>query len=451
MAETSAQTPAGGIDTAGLIDKILSQNKQDLGSLATKALTPIPGGHATQLPLTLQPRDKDFHGGAMIPHEPGVDVVGKGNAKDVGIGNAVIGVTNLLASSKNALDNKKRTEISSATQQLLTAQSAYDQAKIAYTNNPQDAGAKAAMERNQGVMNGILSNEKTRKAIAKGMNIDFTDPSANDTLEHQGVAQGKEQAKQHQDYASQFNEKTPTTMIPNDPAIAQYRAAVEQQKVNNESVKAIIPWISAQLKAASADKRTQGILDAAKIKEVGAIAIQQAKDHASWDRTQAQINGRKDLASDQNMYKLGQIAAEGNKDLQVYQEKLQFTANDPMKLLKGYNDFQTKGAATIAKLTSTISTLELNKAAALKAAQGGQKDQIEKSFDDQINLVKSTISSYNNVIKSNTDMYKQYAGIGGGVDQPNGTGKSGTLDSADTYLNQLNDDEVEPDSDDSDE
>lgn len=436
-----------GIDTGALLQQILSSNKSNLSDLASKAMTPIPGGHATQIPATMLHMQDQPGPQPMIPHQPGVDVVGKGNARGIGIGNAVLGVTHALAATETALDNKKKLEVASATQQLITAQNAYDQAKQAYQANPANADAKAAMDRNLQVMNGILSNDKLRKAVAKGMNIDFTDPSANDSLEHAGVAQGKEMAQQHLSYGEQFNQKTPTTMQPNTQAQAQYAAAIEQQKINNEAVKSIIPLISAQLRAASADKRTEGILDASKIREAGQIAIQQAKDQSAWNRTLANIQGRKDLAKDQFGYKMQEIGAEGQKDLEVFKSKLEMKTADPMAQLKAFNDFQTKSTSTMAKLNETVAKLEGDKQTALlNAKSGSEKEALSKSFDEQINMAKSAQSQYQNLVKSNTELYKLYAG-----GQEDGTGESGksTLSSADTWLNdKLPDDDIESDSDD---
>jgi hypothetical protein len=246
MADATIPSAGGGApDIAAIMQSVLGSNQAQLGELAKKAATPIPGGHVTQMPLTMQQGPKTLAPMQMDNR----DVVGRGNARAQGIGNAVRGVVHALASTETALDNKKKLEVASATQQLLTAQQAYDQAAQLVKQDPSNADAKAAMERNKSVMNGILSNDKIRKAIAKGMNIDFTDPKANDTLEHQGVAQGKKMATEHADWAEQFNQKTPTQMQPNQQAIAQYQAAQEAQKAKIETFKAIIPYISTYTRA----------------------------------------------------------------------------------------------------------------------------------------------------------------------------------------------------------
>lgn len=425
------------LDTSKLLEQILGQNKSELSSLAQKASTPIPGGHVGGIPLSLQPDQKQAQVSPLIPSRPGVDVVGKGNARGVGIGNAVIGAMNAISKTETAITNKKKIEVASGTQQLLVAQQAYDQAAELYKQNPQDAEAKAAMDRNMNVMNGILSNDKLRKAIAKGMNIDFTDPSANDTVEHQGVAQGKQMAQQHVSYGEQFNQKTPTMMQPNEQAIAQYKAAVEQQKINTDAVKSIIPLLSAQLRAASMDKRTAGIITASKIKEIGAAAIQDSKNQAAWNRTLANIKSRKDLAKDQFGYKMSEIAAEGQKDLTTFRAKLEMKNADPLVQAKAYTEFQTKSAATIANLTKTIGTLEQE-----KTLNPDKTGATAKDLNDQIKTAQEALTNYQTAVKSTSDWYKQYAKIGADVDAGADTStESDKLSNPDTYLNSGTDDE----------
>ena len=185
-------------------------------------------------------------------HMDNREVVGRHNAQVQGIGNTIRGVTHMLATAETEKQNKQKVEVASATQQLLVAQQGMDQAQQVLKQDPNNADAKAAAERNKAVMNGILSNDKLRKQIAKGFNIDFTDPQANKTLEHQGVAQGKQMAQQHLDYAEQFQQKTPTQMGPNVQAQAQYQAALAQRKEQLETVKAMGPIFAAQLKARGA-------------------------------------------------------------------------------------------------------------------------------------------------------------------------------------------------------
>ena len=445
--QSSGNANSSGQNIAQVLQQILSGNESKLNELQQKASTPVAGGHATQIPASMT-QMQQMPGQMHMDNTP---VVGAGNARAQGIGNAVRGVVHMLATTETELSNKKKLEVASATQQLLTAQQAFDQASQIVKSDPSNKEAAAAVARNKAIMNGILSNDKLRKSIAKGMNIDFTDPQANTTLEHQGVAQGKQMAQAHASYADQFNEKTPTTMGPNVQAQQQYAAAMQQQKLNTEAVKSLIPLISAQMRQASMDKRTDAMLTNEQLKEAHATALEAAKSQDSWAKLNAQIQARADLAKTQFGFKMREIGAEGAKDLQVFRAKLEMKNADPMSQLKAYNDWQLHSSAQTAKLSSTIAALESEKAATVKD-NPGNKASIEKSFDEQINLAKQAQTSFQQLVDANSKLYKAY-GVGkdtsNGNDTPSNSTKTGSLSSASTYVGTgLQDDEIESNSDD---
>jgi hypothetical protein len=274
-------------DTSQQLERIFSQNSQDLQKLAVAATTPIAGGHANAVPSSMMRPDSPYTAPTLDHRE----VVGAGNARAQGIGNSVKSVASLLSNVEIAKQNKTKNEVASATQQLLTAQAGYDQAQQVLKQDPNNADAKAAMERNKASMNGILSNDKLRKQISKGFNIDFTDPQANKTLEHEGVAQGKKMAQDHLDYAEQFNQKTPVQMGPNVIAQQQYAAALQQRKDQIETVRAMGPVWAAQLRAqgqldtenirAATDLRKASIEAGAKLDEQISKNYQADKDNAA--------------------------------------------------------------------------------------------------------------------------------------------------------------------------
>lgn len=456
MAEnTVPSAPAQGAQTvnpAEILSSIFAKNQDQLQKAAIAASTPVPGGHATQLPLTMQTGPRATHPGQLDERE----VVGKGNARAQGIGNSVIGVMNLIAGTETALDNKKKLEIASSTQQLLTAQQAYDQAAQLYQQNPQNADAKAAMERNKGVMNGILSNDKIRKAIAKGMNVDFTDPKANDTLEHSGVAQGKEMAKAHADYAEQFNKQTPQVMAPNQQAIARYQALKEQQKLNVDTMKAMVPLITAQMRQQDVEMQIKGRMDTEQFKQQAANARALVESQDKWERLNQTIAAKAQLAKTEFGYKLAEIGATASKDLQVFRQKMQMKAADPTTQVKAYEEFQSKAASTISGITKNIATLESQRYAIGK--QAPSPDEI-KHLDDQIGIAKQALKGYQDTVGATQDYFNAMTkgGANAGTGSSSSTSKSGsststsrTLGSAATYLNAPTDSSIEDDSDDED-
>jgi hypothetical protein len=432
------------LDASKLLSDIFAKNQGDLARSAISAATPIPGGHATQFPLSMDPTPRQNQPG-QLNHEP---VVGAGNAKAQGIGNSVIAVTNLLAGTKNALDNKKRVEVASATQQLLTAQQAYDQAEQLYKQNPQNADAKAAMDRNKAVMNGILANDKIRGAISKGMNIDFTDPQANKTLEHEGVAQGKKMAKEHVDYAGQFNQKTPQVMAPNTQAIAAYQAKLQEQKLNVETMRAFIPLINAQMRSQDAAANRENRLSVEQMRQARDNARATAKSEDAWKRLNKQISARAAQAKTQFGYRMAEIGAEGTKELEVFKAKLQAKNADPTQQLKAYNEFQNHNSRTLSALNTTLTTMQqLRATLSAKKSIDEQNAAGVQELDQNIELIKNQVKTFGDYTGAMDDYYKalnpEKGGPNAGSSSSSSVESKHSISAADTYL----DDDTDPDDD----
>ena len=435
------------VNPAEILSNIFSKNQDDLSKVAQAAATPIPGGHATSLPLTMQTGPRETHPGQLDHRE----VVGAGNARAQGIGNSVIGVMNLLAGTETALDNKKKLEIASSTQQLLTAQQAYDQAAELYKQDPQNADAKAAMDRNKAVMNGILSNDKIRKAIAKGMNVDFTDPKANDTLEHQAVAQGKGMAKEHLSYADQFNQKTPQVMQPNQQAIAKYQAKLQEQKLNVETMKTLVPFLRAQMAQQTAENQIKGRMDVETFKQGAENARALTKSQDAWDLMKTHVQLSHDA-------RLSEIHAEGSKDIEVLKKKLSLAKDDPTLQEKAYLDFQTKSTTTLTEANKRISDLQMQRSVA--AEHKPYDAALISNIDEQLKIAKEVTQGYKDIVDGtsvlkNSSLKKGDSNARKGAGTGSSDGKSGvsqgspgTLGSASTYLNAPTDSTAEDGSDD---
>lgn len=252
---------SAGANPASIIDELTksSHSPEEMQRLASAAATPIPGAHSMATPLNLQPNQQGFTP-APLNHEP--TAPGKGNARGQGIGNAIIGVANAVTGVTIADKNKKQLQVATDTHTLLTSQTAIDQAKTILQNDPDNAAAKEAVKHNQDVMNGILSDKKTRDAISKGFKIDFTDPQANNTDDHKAVQQGQQMAEKSLSLADQFAKGIPSTTQPNVQAQAKYAQAQAEEKSKEATMKVLGPMISAQMRAGAT-------VDAAKIREQG--------------------------------------------------------------------------------------------------------------------------------------------------------------------------------------
>ncbi|SRR6266567_91573 len=261
-----SQAQSGMSDVSQQLDKIFSENTQELQKLAIAATTPVAGGHATAVPSSLMQPPTEFQG-APLDHR---EVVGAGNARAQGIGNSITATLNTIGAVRTTLDNKKKVEIASSTQQLVTAQQAADQAKQIMASNPDQNSdaykqAKEAYDHNTQIQGTILTG-KHGKDIMKGFNIDYTDPSANKTIQHDAVAMGKARAAA----AEKFNKGTPTTMAPDPQAIARYSSAMAQQKAKLDMMK---DYMTFQASVYRSDRT----VDAAKVREIGAGMLQTAR------------------------------------------------------------------------------------------------------------------------------------------------------------------------------
>lgn len=287
---SAAAPQAAPENPAAMLEKLVGFGGQsnDIMKLAREAATPIPGGHATQMPANLMYQPKQDQPGQLDHRE----VVGAGNARAQGIGNSVIGVMNLVSHLKTQSDNKKRLQLATDTATLLNAQQQVDQAKqylgMLPENDPRRKQYQSVIDSNMQRMNTILSDEKTRKAIGEGFKIDFTNPKEM-TEENHAVMQGKEMAKQMTN-ADRFMQQTPQSLQPNLPAQAAYSAQAMQQKYQAETMRAIVPLLTAQM-------RGEVSMSNEKLRQTMANARESARLSVLVDVAVNRIKASKDLQS----------------------------------------------------------------------------------------------------------------------------------------------------------
>ena len=382
----SPAAQSSGQDMGSVIDNILSQNSGELTKLAEKAATPIAGGHASSIPLSMDPTPKEA-GMAPLDHR---EVVGAGNAKAQGIGNTITGALNVISQVSTAMDNKKKVEIASSTQQLLTAQQAMDQAQQVLQSDPNNKDAQERVKHNQEIMGTILTG-KHGKDIMKGFNIDYTNPSSNKTLQHDAVAMGKARTEA----ADAFNKGTPKTMAPDTQAQAKYAAAVQEQKYKVEMARAMVPLISAQMREGGAMTREQ-------MRENAAVALQQIKTSDAMDRLDHELAGRKDLQDNAYLHKLSEQTHQANLEVQAFSEKLKIKDADPTELMKNFTAFDQKSTATMATLSKDIADTMQKK---IVLAQTGADAGSQQTLDYAINQQKDALAKYQAAVKSTKDYY----------------------------------------------
>lgn len=262
--QTQKSTAAAGTD---VISELMAQASQaDLAARQATAAAnvPIAGGH-------MMPQNVMLPGGGMQHPQLQMDtrdVVGHRQAIQRGIANATRGVANLVSAVSTQVEQKQTQRLAVNMERLMSATQSMDQAQQVLKQSPNDPTATEQAKRASAIMDEILSDDKTRKSIQKAYNINFTDPSKNNTKEHAALKQATES------YSQQFQKQLPTQMAPNQAAIEQAKLAQAQAAATHKTIDAIIPAII----------RGQSAQAVEQMKGKTAAEIAQFKEQAAWDR-----------------------------------------------------------------------------------------------------------------------------------------------------------------------
>jgi hypothetical protein len=264
MPQTQGNIPSAAQATASSSVDIISDLLKEAHAADTQAAQavkaanqPIAGGH--QLP-----------GSANLPGNPNHQfydydthpVVGHHNATMRGIVNLSKGVSNLIGSVDAAVAQKKTQRLAVNIERLMGAVNSTDQAKQALQNDPNNPAAQEQLKKAQAIQDEILSDAKVRKDIAKAYNINFTDPSKNNTPEHAALKQATDS------YSQQFQRQLPTNLQQDPAKVAAVQTATIQAKATHDLVDKIAPaLIRQQTDIEKAQITAQGKLDAEAAKE----------------------------------------------------------------------------------------------------------------------------------------------------------------------------------------
>lgn len=255
-----------------LITQLLGQATaaDTAATAATKAAgVPQYGGH-------IAPQAAMLPGGGVQHQQLAMDtnpVVGHRQAMQRGIANATRGVANLVSAVSQQVEQKQTQRLAVNMERLMNATQSADQAKQILDQNPNDPAAKDQAKRASAIMDEILSDDKVRKSIQKAYNINFTDPSKNNTKEHAALKQATDS------FAQQFQRQLPTQMAPNQQAIEQAKLAQAQAAAVHKTIDAIIPAI----------QRREGQVEAAEVRGETQEKLQTQKEDWTWrnDRQKA--------------------------------------------------------------------------------------------------------------------------------------------------------------------
>lgn len=274
------QTAAGSVDIISDLMKQAHEADVQAAQSVKLASQPIAGGH--QLP-----------GAANLPNVSGHQfydydthpVVGHHNATMRGIVNLSKGVSNLVGSVDMALAQKKTQRLAVNIERLMGAVNSSDQAKQVLQNDPNNAAAKTQLQKATAIQDEILSDQKVRKDIGKAYNINFTDPSKNNTPEHAALKQATES------YSQQFQRQLPGNMQQDPQRVAQAQVATAQAKATHDLVNKIAPaLIRQQTDLAKAGAQIESREKIARIETAGKIEAEQIRGQNEWRKARFQAS-----------------------------------------------------------------------------------------------------------------------------------------------------------------
>lgn len=282
----SSETQAGTIQTgADLLNNMTQQRlsklyatqdqlNQQIQQASSAAATPVPssGVPAVKVPGQHQWQNAPLNTTPAAGHRASVQK---------GIGNLITGVANVVGAYETKKQNEKNKALSIDIERILEAQAGINSAQEILKQDPQNKDANDTKAKNQDIINSLLGDDKKRKQIGKAFDINFTDPSQNNTPEHAALKTATKS------YAEQLQTKLPQQMAPNKAAQEKLGLLQKQQEL-----------ITEQIKAASADKTVDYQLKQQKLMQDAIIAdkkdvtankkIDATTEH--WDEQLAQRN-----------------------------------------------------------------------------------------------------------------------------------------------------------------
>lgn len=426
-----------------LISSIASPIKQ---SDISAAITPIAGPRVPAMPSAYTTPITPS-GNAPMDQRP---VVGKHNAKMQGIGNAFIGASNALSNVITKEAQVKQGNIRDAAQKVITAQQAIDEAQTQHdmlTQSGDTAGAakfQSVIDENTKARDAIFADPKMRKALAKGFDFNYVDPSENKTDEHAAVQQALANAKTAQERkvaiqqlrqqqnatagsaaGAAFAKAQPRGLAANTQAQAKVQMAMAQQKIQAQVAKDYMNFRASVY-------RSDRMVDASQMRQIGAGMIAQARMKFS----ELQMNQRFAQAEHmlgeryQNDLKLITARANAARTLadDVYKDKESDPSTMYTKTLKASSTYQNNA---LLDGNTVVALIQKRDAIYKGGAQGSEaKNDPDgyQAFNVQINLAQQ---AYKNDVdqaatfKHSADLLYKTFGFNATGENNAGSGDSG--------------------------
>lgn len=421
-----AQATQTGPDIGQLIQNIAQPVNPQLIQAAT---TPITGSHAAMVPSSLTT--------PVAPHQnmpfDTRRVVGRGNARRQGIGNAFTGAINALGQIVSKEAQLKQNGIRDAAQKVIISQQAIDEAQQQLdmaTANGDTATAlkmKDIIAQNTHARDAIFADPKMRKALVKGFDISYTDPGSNKTEEHAAVQEALKNAKTWQEKreimraqqqkqqeaagaqaGAAYAKSQPQGLAPNTSAIQQLQIAQANQKVQQAALKDYLTFTASI-------RRADATVDAARVREMGSSMLQAQRLGFQQDMQQQRFAQAEKLLGERfdNQVKLLGMRMANARQLakDIWQDKEADPLTMYTKTRKASEEYQKSMQSAIKDyqaLQGQRETLYAN--AKTAGVKPGTKEYADfenqvKALDYQIGLVHDAIQNS----KANSDSFAQQA------------------------------------------
>lgn len=271
-ASAQPQAAAAGLDVISNLLKARQTLDTQISAATQKALIPTAApGPGTSPGLTMN---------AVPAFQPqpyiNKPTAGARSTRDQGIANVIIGSANAVGAFETKKKQENQRVLAVDLERIFQAQQGITEAQQTLQVDPNNAAAKDTLQKNQNIINAMLSDPKRRKQIGKALDINFTDPSQNEGDEHEAFKQAVNS------YSDQLNKAIPSNMQINPQAMNQLQLLQSQQKSVDEMIKAVAPAVI----------REQGAADREQMRENSQMANTMAKIQADASKAQAEMQAR---------------------------------------------------------------------------------------------------------------------------------------------------------------
>jgi len=273
----------GGVNPEELLAGLYQQHaavSKDIQTSLAAAIKPISAPGNLPNPETVMGQQRGFQRTPLDTSRR----VGAANVKKQNIGNAIKTAANVVGGALEKRTAEKRRALAIDIESIYETSAGMQEAQAALQADPNDANAKAAYQKNKERQDALLSDPKKTKQFEKAFNINFVDPSKNNSMEHGAMKDASTS------YAEQLQKKQGEKLAPNVQAIQRVAALQQQQAALEKLAKPLVDNINNertnQTHLAIADAADQTRMAVAKVTQ------EAANRRAEYNQTQANARAK---------------------------------------------------------------------------------------------------------------------------------------------------------------